>query len=193
MSTASETRQRLLGAMEDSLQRRGFHASGLNDLLAAAEAPKGVMYHHFPGGKTELAEEAIRETTKRVLKALDRLFTRHPEPRAALAKWMESASEQLERSGFERGCPLAAVALEISPESQSLRTALAEAFGAMRVRIAAAFVAAGEAPREASALAALCISAYEGALLQARAGQSVEVIRSSFRALGALLAQRPSP
>ena len=54
------TRTRLITAMADALQRRGLHGVGLNEILRDAQAPKGVLYHHFPGGKTELAVAAIQ-------------------------------------------------------------------------------------------------------------------------------------
>ena len=37
--------------MLGALRRKGYHGVGLNELLADANAPKGVLYHHFPGGK----------------------------------------------------------------------------------------------------------------------------------------------
>ena len=52
------TRERLIAAMSDLLERRGFHGVGLSELLAQAQAPKGVLYHHFPGGKTALMKAA---------------------------------------------------------------------------------------------------------------------------------------
>jgi TetR/AcrR family transcriptional repressor of lmrAB and yxaGH operons len=64
--TTSDARQRLIAAMTDALQRRGRHGSGLTGLLAAAKAPKGVLYHHFPGGKTELAVAAVEATVERL-------------------------------------------------------------------------------------------------------------------------------
>src|SRR3990167_3882874 len=50
------TRDKLITAMADALQRKGLHGVGLNELLAQAGAPKGSLYHHFPGGKSELAD-----------------------------------------------------------------------------------------------------------------------------------------
>ena len=55
------TRDRLIGAMLQALSTRGLHGVGINELLVAARAPKGVLYHHFPGGKTELAVATIEQ------------------------------------------------------------------------------------------------------------------------------------
>ncbi len=187
MSVPAGSRERLVRAMEDLLQTRGYHAAGLNTLLEAAGAPKGVMYHHFPGGKVALAEDAIRGLKDRILARLDRLFATHRSPRAALAAWTEDALRRLEASSFERGCPLATVTLETTAEHAGLRAVLSETFDAMRERIARAFVEDGVPKRDADGLAALCISTYEGALLLARAGQDSAVIRSAMGALRRLL------
>ena len=53
------TPDKLIDTMIDAMQRKGLHGVGLNELLAAADAPKGSLYHHFPNGKTELSVAAI--------------------------------------------------------------------------------------------------------------------------------------
>ncbi len=163
-----DAKQRLIGAMIDALQRRGLHGSGLTDLLAAADAPKGVMYHHFPGGKTELAVAAIEATTARVCDSLDTKLSAHSDPSVALMAWIGSAQTRLKGSGYEHGCPLATIALESTAADTAIRSALADAFTAIRMRIAGALLRSGHSQHGADALAALLVAAYEGALLQAR-------------------------
>ena len=41
-------------------QAKGYHATGINEVLERAKAPKGSFYHHFPGGKEALAIAAIQ-------------------------------------------------------------------------------------------------------------------------------------
>ena len=81
------TRDRLIAAMLDALRRRGYFGIGLNELLASANAPKGVLYHHFPGGKTEL------ETARKVLR----------ERRKQLATQRDVAAAQLKQCQHVRG------------------------------------------------------------------------------------------
>lgn len=161
------SRDRLITAMADALQRRGLHGVGVSELLGRARSPKGVLYHHFPGGKAELAMAAIDSVVARITARLGALAAR-PEPLQALADWLAQAERQLRDSGFERGCPLATVALESSPDDTQLRETLARAFAALRRALAELLSKAGIAPGRAEALASLVLSAYEGALLQAR-------------------------
>ncbi|HZF98118.1 MAG TPA: TetR/AcrR family transcriptional regulator [Pseudoxanthomonas sp.] len=115
---ASSTRDRLIRAMCSGLSRRGLHGVGLTELLAEAGAPKGVLYHHFPGGKDELAVQAIEATVHGICGGMDRALASGLSPWEALQAWMLRAEEGLAGSGFERGCPLGTVALESSPHDQ---------------------------------------------------------------------------
>lgn len=186
-SPPAGTRERLIAAMRESLQRRGLHGVGLADILERADAPKGVLYHHFPGGKTELAIAAIHATAAELGGGLEQLMRREPDPARAMQAWIQGALKRLESSRFERGCPLATVALESTADDPALRAALAEAFAAMRGHIAAALQRAGHAPEGAAALAALIVAAYEGGLLQARVAQSLEPLLLATRSLLTLL------
>lgn len=170
--TAAGTRDRLIMAMAAALQRRGLHGVGLNELLSRAQAPKGVLYHHFPGGKTELAVAAVRASAERVTTALDDILATGRDPVPALGEWLAAAQRSLVTSDFERGCPLATVALESTADDVELRTALADAFASVRDRLADVLNGAGVPPQRAAGLAALVVSAYEGALMQARVAGS---------------------
>jgi TetR/AcrR family transcriptional repressor of lmrAB and yxaGH operons len=97
---------------------------------------------------------------------LDKLTQRFGhDPAAALAAWMAAAQKVLEKSGFERGCPLAAVALESTREDDALRSALAEGFSTIRERLGLMLSGAGLPEPKAQSIAALMVSAYEGALI----------------------------
>ena len=181
------TRDRLVHAMARALQQRGYHGIGLAELLAEAGAPKGVLYHHFPGGKQALAVAAIEATAAHIAASLDRLIAARADPLPALQGWLALAQAQLDRSGFERGCPLATVALETTAADTAVRAALAQAFDGIRARLALLLCAAGVAAARAGGLAALVVAAYEGALMQARVAGSAAPMAEAAEALLALL------
>jgi TetR/AcrR family transcriptional repressor of lmrAB and yxaGH operons len=188
-SEPSTTRDRLLAAMADALQRRGLHGVGLTELLQTAQAPKGVLYHHFPGGKNELAVAAIDHVVVDIDAGLQRLLQRPGEPLDALRNWLDRAAQHLQRSGFERGCPLAAVALESTAEDEAIRLALARGFAMLRERLTQVLGRAGVAPARAPGLAALAVSAYEGALMQARVAGNVQALQATADTLLGLVAR----
>ena len=196
-TTAPGTRDRLVAAMLEALRTRGYHGIGLTELLTAAQAPKGVLYHHFPGGKAELAVRAIESVVTRLGNDLDKALQRAGDPVDALGARMGSAQRVLAGSGYSSGCPLATIALESTPDDDAIRAALAEGFAAIRMRLVDALVGAGMAQPQARGAAALIVSAYEGALLQARVAGSVQAMRDTAEALVGLLrlalGQRSTP
>lgn len=171
------TRDRLIAAMLGLLQRRGLHGVGLSDVLAQAHAPKGVLYHHFPGGKMELAVAAIQAAVAYITVTFDCLQTTHVDPSQVLRAWLDHAQKQLEQSAFERGCPLATVALESTADDYALRQALAQGFGEIRERLARLLSQASVPPVRAAQLSMLMVATYEGALIQARVAGSVQPIK----------------
>ena len=54
------TRARLTAATAALLQKQGYHATGLAEIVATAGAPRGSVYFYFPGGKEALACAAIQ-------------------------------------------------------------------------------------------------------------------------------------
>ena len=200
MSTATDkktpppgTRERLVGAMVRTLQTRGLHGAGLNEILALAQAPKGVLYHHFPGGKNALAVAAVEATVAWSCDWLDKLMATHGHPADALRAWIARAVGGLGDSGFEIGCPMAAVALESTAADVELRAALARGFDAIRLRIAQALVRVGHDEAQAQGLAALMVAAYEGGLLQARVANDVAPMMQATETLLLLLKPKEQP
>ena len=177
------TRDRLVAAMLDALRTRGFHGVGLSDLLKASGTPKGVLYHHFPGGKAQLAVAAISLAVEHLLAGLKKIFEREHDPAKALNLWMDAAQKLLARSDFEQGCPLATIALETTAKDAEIRDAIANGFSLLRSGLADQLVAARIDDKSARRLAALIVSAYEGALLQARVAGNVTVMKETTEAL----------
>lgn len=176
---APDTRARLIGAMIGALRTKGFHGVGLNELLAEADAPKGVLYHHFPGGKTELAVAAIDAVVLRLTRGLEGLFAGHGDPVQALTRWMKDAQTTLLGSGYQQGCPLATIALESTPEDTAIREVVARGFAAIRETLKQALMQHGVPTARAASLAALIVSAYEGGLIQARVAGSKKPLQDT--------------
>jgi TetR/AcrR family transcriptional regulator, lmrAB and yxaGH operons repressor len=187
--TEVDTKTRLIDAMCHALATKGFHGIGLTELLAQAEAPKGVLYHHFPAGKSALAVAAIEKSAAAMVASMHRKFLATPTKDIAsiLVHWFAASGQILEAQGYEFGCPLATVALESSRRDTELRAALSTAFLNFRVALCECLVLRGFEQSQAHGLATLVISAYEGALIQARVAQDAEPLRTAALALAPLL------
>jgi TetR/AcrR family transcriptional repressor of lmrAB and yxaGH operons len=146
-----------------------------------------VLYHHFPGGKSELAVKAIEAVAEHLGSSLEKLIQRTVDPVQAMTLWMGSAQKMLEKSNFQAGCPLATIALESRGEDAEIRAALNNAFALLRSKISQVLGVAGMPDPSARATASLIVSAYEGALLQSRVAESGDIMRETSEALIGLI------
>jgi TetR/AcrR family transcriptional repressor of lmrAB and yxaGH operons len=154
------------------LERQGFHGTGLNQILEEANAPKGSMYFHFPGGKTQLAAEAIAAAADYIDRALR---THEGGPAiAAVDGYLGQMASWLESTEFSGGCPIATTALEVGATTPELGDACESAFDRLIARIAGWLEADGFDADTARERAALVYSAIEGALIFSKARRSTE-------------------
>ena len=65
------TRSRLVESAARLFRQKGYNGTGLSEVLEAARAPKGSLYHHFPKGKADLALAAADWTSDVVLRVID--------------------------------------------------------------------------------------------------------------------------
>jgi AcrR family transcriptional regulator len=149
-------------------QERGYAATSFQDVIARSGAPRGSIYHHFPGGKEELAIEALRWYSERTT-ALMRQKMQEGTAVEAVAGFLAISREALRKSDFRAGCPVAGVALDLAEGDDALHAAVAAAFEDWRGVLAAAFERDGATPAKARRLAAFVYAALEGALMLARA------------------------
>jgi TetR/AcrR family transcriptional regulator, lmrAB and yxaGH operons repressor len=147
------------------------------------------MYHHFPGGKSELAAQAIVALGHQSAVNIQALARGPDKFSKALLSWFEHAGGRLKASRFELGCPLATAALELGPDDAHLRAALQQAFTSMRSAIEAVLIQRGMPAAQAIDWAYLLIATFEGGLLQARVTASLEPLERSLAPLLALLDQ----
>jgi TetR/AcrR family transcriptional repressor of lmrAB and yxaGH operons len=167
---AGEIKQRMIERTAVLLARKGLQGTSFSEVLEASGAPRGSLYHHFPGGKDELVLAAIGLAGARAIAALDQLAG-EPADRVAtafLALWRLV----LEKSDFGAGCAVAAVT--VAADSPLLIGRAAEIFRGWRQRLTELFVSGGVLETRAGALAATLISASEGAVILARAERSFE-------------------
>lgn len=167
-------------------QRRGYHATGVNDVVAGAAAPAGSLYFHFPGGKQELAAAAVDLSRDRIAAAAAR--TEAADQATALTDYVAALAATLERSGWECGCPVATVTLDVASESEQVRASCAGAYRAWHEAIADRLQADGTDAAVARGRATLALSAIQGALVLARAWQDTEPLETVGRELADLMA-----
>lgn len=172
---APDSRDRMVRAAIELFRERGYAATSFGDVLARSRAPRGSIYHHFPGGKEELAAEALRRYTAATVRALTATIEAGPAVEA-IRVFIAASRDSLVASDFRQTCPIAGVALDLMPTDGALAAYAAAAFDRWRELIGGALERDGVPPARASALATLVVATVEGALLLARVDRSPTAI-----------------
>ncbi|HVV11682.1 TetR/AcrR family transcriptional regulator [Amycolatopsis sp.] len=173
MARRTDTRQRMLDSAADLFHTQGYHATGLNQLVSAGGAPKGSLYFHFPGGKEQLAAEALELSGARLGALLRQLLEAADDPAEAITSVVDMLANILAESDFQRGCPLATVALDAATESEPIRSACAGSYAGWHRMITDYLVRQGIEAERAEALGLVAISSIEGALMLAKLNQDL--------------------
>jgi AcrR family transcriptional regulator len=159
-------RQRMIISASVLVRERGARATSLDAVLEHSGAPRGSLYHHFPGGREQLLREATEFASDYVARRLDRV--RGKGPIAAVDALYDWYRECLLGSDFRAGCPVVAVAVESPQEGPDLRDAARAAFERWRGALAREMEASKIEPARAEELGMLVLAAFEGALILSR-------------------------
>ena len=182
----STTRQRIVDTSAELFRRQGYSGTGVKQIVTAANAPFGSLYHFFPGGKEELGAEAVRVSGSLYAQLIPAVFDLAPDGVAAVRDFFAGAADRLRETDYEDACPIATVALEVSSSSETMRAACAEVFDSWIAAGAERFEWAGVPATEARVLVIGMLAALEGAFVLAKALRSTEPLEVA----GELAAQR---
>ncbi len=170
----SSTRERIVETSAELFGRQGYNGTGVKQIVEAAKAPFGSVYHFFPGGKEELGAEAIRVSGALYELLVPAVFDPAPDLVSGVRTFFAAAAENLRESDYVDACPIATVALEISSTSEPMRAACAEVFERWIAAGAVRHVEAGLSEERARELTIGMLAALEGAFVLARALRSTE-------------------
>ncbi|MEU2613156.1 hypothetical protein ABZ570_16470 [Micromonospora sp. NPDC007271] len=111
----------------------------------------------------------------------------NPTPSGLFDAMVRQWTEEYQTVGFAGGCPVAAATVGCAESAASTREAASDAFAAWNRAVAQALVGMGVPEGRSEALAALMISALEGAILIARAERDTRALTTVSRELGPVL------
>ncbi|MEM7436753.1 MAG: TetR/AcrR family transcriptional regulator [Myxococcota bacterium] len=177
MGNAAKHKSNLIEAAIRLFREQGYAATGLNQILAASGAPKGSLYHYFPGGKEELGATAVALAGRVVTQTLKTLADRHQTTTEFVAAYTDLLSAWLEGSAYRSGCPIATTLLETVPESEAITKVGSQAFADWIEVVASVYERDGLSSTQAEERAEFTIAAVEGALLLSRVKGSTDPIR----------------
>lgn len=159
----SSGRAEIVAQLAEVFRERGFEGASVSAISQATGLGKGSLYHHFPGGKEEMALAVLEE--------IDAWFEREvfvplaaQTPNAVDA--MFDAVTDYFRSG-RRVCLVGAFAL--SDDNDRFGSRISAYFRRWTEALAQALAAGGYAPRKARVRAEEIVAGIQGGIVLARA------------------------
>ncbi|MDR7166118.1 AcrR family transcriptional regulator [Pseudarthrobacter oxydans] len=175
MSVTGSRERMVLGAA-DLLSRLGLGATSMRELAKHAGTPLGSTYHYFPGGKRQLAREAVEFAGAQVAGTLGSALKAGPAEGldAFLSVWRGI----LEKSSFDAGCPVLSVAVTEPRDGDSGEAVAAASavFADWCGLLASSLREAGVARNRADELSILIVCAVEGSVALCRASGTAEAL-----------------
>lgn len=185
----SQTKDKMIQATAEAIRRRGVAGSSFSEVLRSAGASRGVIYHHFPGGKQELVEAAVARTGERVGRTFSALEAAEPTPEGLVRAFLDLVRPIVAESAGGAGCAVAGVVTEADPGTPP---ALAgrDALRVWHRELAGQLAQVGMSSLQAGQYASLLLAMLEGAYVLCRAEGTVEPFDAAGEAL--LQASRPA-
>jgi TetR/AcrR family transcriptional repressor of nem operon len=175
--TAKSTRDHLIDVGVGLMHQNGYNATGLADILKAADVPKGSFYHHF-SSKEDFAAAALERYGMREREhATAFLNDTTTPPLKRLRRYFSDLVKIYGQKGAIPGCMMGRFSLEIAEESPQLRKRISASFDHWQHSIATVLqqaVTQKELPAgtDSESLAGFLLNSWEGALLRSQAGKS---------------------
>src|SRR5579863_4198298 len=103
----------MLDATERLMRDAGLASAGIKQVVAHAGAPIGSVYHHFPGGKSQLASLALERRGERTERLLASVFESRAPVRKRVLTLFTKAARAFEDAGSHKSCAVGNVALDV--------------------------------------------------------------------------------
>ena len=183
----AHTRDRFIASTLELFRRQGYNGTSLGQVTAAAGAPTGSLYHHFKGGKDELAAAVLEESGAAYGQLVEAIWDAEPDPVAAVSAVFDGAAAVLEESDFIDPCPIGTVAREVASTNDELRRAALGAFDRWISSARERLEAAGADRDTAGELAVALVAAIEGGFVISRTARDADLLRATGRRMAALV------
>lgn len=175
-------RETLLDHGVTMLMKQGYHGTGLQEILDAANIPKGSFYNYF-GSKENFGAEVIQHYIDPFIAQLAvHLQQSEVDALNAIRRYFDELIAELERNEFKGGCLLGNLMGEIGDTSDICRKSLQSAVERYRDLLQSGLAKAQQQgtirlDKSAEEMANLLINTWQGALLRMKIEKSSASVR----------------
>ena len=189
-SSQATAREGLLDALLPVFRARGFDGASLAALAHASGRGKASLYHHFPGGKSEIIASLIRRSVGELDQQVFRSLTSSPPPLIRLQQCIDGFADYTDQG--KHNCLLSTLALT-SPDQ--LDAAVNERFKHWQEQLGETLEELGMRPKAARHQARSLLTQLYGALVLDRLTDRHSNLRQTQKRLKkdlARIAKRPA-
>jgi AcrR family transcriptional regulator len=164
---SKDSRASMVRTAASLIRTHGVSATSFSEVVAASGAPRGSIYHYFPAGKEQLAEDAIRWTSERVL--AHQRTCGATGAAGVLECFIDMWRQVVLSSEATEGCVVAGVAIDTYAREPGLIDVVRATFRSWTDLLAEQLEAVGVPSARALRIAMATVAGMEGALILCRA------------------------
>ncbi|CAO1612179.1 TetR/AcrR family transcriptional regulator [Brochothrix thermosphacta] len=165
--TKQQTKQRILQTAMRLFHTQGYHATGVSQILKESVSPKGSLYYHFPGGKEQLAIEAIEQSTVIIATAMKSDLDFYDDIYTAFSHHLTSIAtkfEDFDKTDDFSTIPFGLIASETALVNENIRKSCEKTYTTLEAIYEQRLLAAGYTSEEALILSSTFNILVEGAV-----------------------------
>jgi len=170
------TRDRLITSAARLFRQKGYHGTGLAEVLTASHTPKGSLYHHFPDGKSDLAMAAASWVSEGMLAIIDASFVDANSFADGATTFCYKLAKLFDTADHWRSCPISTMLFD-GPDNDAFRNHADQILTSWSTLAAHHGQRLGMDAKAAAGAAELLLMTIQGAWTLARARKSADIIR----------------
>lgn len=162
--TDTNTKDLFLQTASSLFANKGYHATGISEILKQSHAPKGSLYYYFPQGKEQLADEALQSAEQKITKGITSFLDKNANAIEAFQKHLLFIAQKIEKDMFRPNVSISLIALETFSSSERIRKRCEHIFAHIEDLYKQKLLQDNFAPEIASTLAMTMVMLTEGAI-----------------------------
>ena len=164
------TKEMFLHTASVLFANKGYHATGINEILKKSHAPKGSLYYYFPHGKEQLAIESLELTAQKIYAEINETLSQYNNPMDGFQKHLQYIAQKIQEDidnprEDKDNISISLIALETFSSNELIRNRCKEIFAQMQTIYQKKFIQYGIEPEIADFFAMNAIILTEGALI----------------------------
>ncbi len=174
----SSTRDLIIQAACKLLEKQGYPATSLDEIVKESGAPKGSLYYYFPDGKEQIVSEAVLYAGTILVGRMRAELAMYDNPMQALYEYILRLAGKVEEKHFTAGNPLTIVAVEAAGSSERISQACREVYAQIEAVLQEKLRCCGLSDSEAAEQACLTLASLEGGIILSRVHRTADPLRS---------------